>query len=103
MISEHCVEPFVIEPVEVIYEADGRKEITPDLSSTKFKASLKECKTILGLDLEPAKHAIVGKCTEAKYDEETKPSMFLHLQPEQIFFHECDVVEDIAVAMVQQY
>ena len=27
MISEHCVKPFVIEPVEVIYEADGRKEI----------------------------------------------------------------------------
>ena len=100
MISEHCVEPFVIEPVEVIYEADGRKEITPDLSSTPFKATLKECKTILGLDLEPAKACklLEKMCLEAKYDDETKTIDVLAPPTRADLLHECDVVEDIAIA-----
>ena len=52
MISEHCVEPFVIEPVEVIYEADGRKEITPDPElhevQSKFEGMQDDSRTRLG-------------------------------------------------------
>jgi len=100
MISEHCAEPFVIEPVEVVYEEDGRREITPNLDPVEFRASLAECKTIMGIDLEPS-HAVElleKMCLEATYDEATK-SVNVKAPPTRAdLLHECDVVEDIAIA-----
>eukprot|EP00945_MAST-04E_sp_MAST-4E-sp1_P004416 g4416.t1 len=100
MISEHLAEPFVIEPVEIVYEADGRKEITPNLTPVDFRATLKECKTIMGIDLEPTKavELLQKMCLEAQYEESTQ-SILVKAPPTRAdLLHECDVVEDIAIA-----
>ena len=73
MVSEHLAHPFIIEPVEIVYEANGRREITPNLNPVEFRASLKECKTIMGIDLEPTKavELLQKMCLGANYEEAT--------------------------------
>ena len=98
MFSEHCAEPFVVEPVRVVY-ADGRDEVTPRLEPRPFtiRPSYVDSYTALGLSAEQ----IVGLL--AKMGHHAAPA-----GPDRIdvlvpptrhdILHEADLVEDVAVA-----
>ena len=57
-LSRYCAEPFTIEPVEVIYERDGKKEITPDLNARTVEADLDYVQSLCGVEI--SKDKVVG-------------------------------------------
>lgn len=40
MFSQHCATPFTVEPVDVVYEADGKIETTPLLSTRQVETKV---------------------------------------------------------------
>ena len=59
----YCAEPFTIEPVEVIYERDGKKEITPDLNARTVEADLDYVQSLCGVEI--TKDKVVGYVEES--------------------------------------
>eukprot|EP00952_Eustigmatos_sp_NYUAD-ZCMA_P004049 17769-Eustigmatos_ZCMA.PRE.1 len=53
MFSEHCGDAFSVEPVDVVYEADGRTETTPLLTTREETASLRDIRGYVGVELDP--------------------------------------------------
>ncbi len=103
MFGEYCKVPFVYEPVNVVY-ADGTTRSTPDLSEPEFRANMAEVRTILGLDeagISPAGACeLAGKMMlrDPTYDAATDQIVVRAPITRADILHECDVVEDVAVA-----
>ena len=108
MFGEYLKIPFTYEPVDVVYE-DASGNIThtvtsPDLSEPEFRANMSEVRNILGLDedgITPDKACeLAGKMMlrNPRYDPETKEIVVSAPCTRTDILHECDVVEDIAVA-----
>jgi phenylalanyl-tRNA synthetase beta chain len=103
MFGEYCKIPFKYEPVDVVYEHDGTTRTTPDLAEPEFRATMKEVKNILG---EAANCTPEMACELAakmmlrnpRYDAETDEIVISSPCTRADILHECDVVEDIAVA-----
>ena len=101
MFSEYCTEPFTAEAVNVIYEADGREEVTPLLSQRTCEASVKEINGIIGINITADK--ICALCERmqlgpAVYLPETE-SIQVQVPPTRSdILHSVDVVEDVAIA-----
>merc|ERR1712137_800476 len=108
MFAQHCAEPFVIEPVTVIYEDDypanmfakgGDTCDTPTMKVTDFKVDVNRMKALLNLEelstdeicaflqkmMMPATQA--GDNVSVKVPC-TRPDVM----------HECDIAEDLAIA-----
>lgn len=60
MFSEYCENKFTVEPVNVIYEEDGRTEEYPDLSNREVSLGLVTC--ALWIKLRWNDHRSVGLC-----------------------------------------
>ena len=104
MFGEYCKIPFVYEPVDVTYEHDNSTKTTPTCAiEPEFRATMKEVTNILGAD---AKCTPEMACTLAekmmlrnpRYDEKTDEIVIETPCTRSDILHECDVVEDIAVA-----
>lgn len=101
MFSEHCSDPFSVEPVEVIYEADGTSHITPLLSQRTCDATLSEINGTIGISITPEQ--VVTLCNKmqlgpAEYLSETD-SVRVHVPPTRSdILHPVDVIEDVAIA-----
>ncbi|KAI0322522.1 hypothetical protein OF83DRAFT_1161204 [Amylostereum chailletii] len=100
MFSEYCEEPFTIEPVKIIYP-DGRTVITPDLASRPTTAHASYINSCTGLSLSS------GECLDLLH-RMSLPTKLIENDPDVLvidvpptrpdIFHECDIVEDAAIA-----
>ncbi|SNX86289.1 probable FRS1 - phenylalanyl-tRNA synthetase, beta subunit, cytosolic [Melanopsichium pennsylvanicum] len=102
MFSEYCAEPFTVEPVKVVYP-DGNTKITPDLSHTRFTASVDYINSCTGLKLSAQEMiGYLKKMGHTATVDTTKPdnkSLIVDVPPTRPdILHECDLMEDVAVA-----
>lgn len=105
MFSQYTTpEPFVVEPVRVVYEADGRQVITPDLSTRPITVDADYINKFTALKLSPQQvcdllckmgnEAIVSQAAPSTASEIT-----VQLSPTRPdILHPCDLVEDAAIA-----
>ncbi|KAJ2920103.1 hypothetical protein MD484_g363, partial [Candolleomyces efflorescens] len=100
MFSEYCEDPFTIEPVKVILP-NGQTKITPDISERQMLGHASYVNSCTGLSLSAEEVATLLKrmslnptLKEGSTDEilvnipATRPDIF----------HECDIMEDAAIA-----
>ena len=101
MFSQYCADPFTAEAVEVVYEVDGHKNITPLLSQRTCEASVIEINGVIGIDITAEK--ICALCDRmqlgpAVYIPETE-SIQVQVPPTRSdILHAVDVIEDVAIA-----
>ncbi|KAF9464424.1 hypothetical protein BDZ94DRAFT_1354099 [Collybia nuda] len=100
MFSEYCAEPFTIEPVKVVF-SDGTHRISPDISERHTIAHASYVNSCTGLSLTATevstllqRMALYTKLSPLEADAvlveipATRPDIF----------HECDIMEDAAIA-----
>lgn len=112
MFSEYCTEPFTVEPVKVVYEQEGGREVfTPDLAPRPMPVSSAYINSVTGFNLSPQ-----GICDQLKKmgnfaspaassssssdgGSTTPNDILVQLQPiRPDILHPCDLVEDAAIA-----
>lgn len=101
MFSQYCAEPFTVEPVKVVYP-DGTTKITPDLSNTRFPASVDYINRCTGLKLSAEE--MIGYLQKMGHTASVDPAnptekLIVDVPPTRPdILHECDLMEDVAVA-----
>lgn len=101
MFCEYCSEPFTIEPIKVIYP-NGSSSIQPTLSPRKTTARVSYINSCTGLSLNSAQVVTFLN----RMGHEAKPSSSNPTEIIQVdvactrpdVLHECDLMEDVAVA-----
>lgn len=101
MFSQYCAEPFTAEAVDVIYEVDGRKEVTPLLSQRTCEATVKEINGVIGINITADKICVLCERMQlgpAVYIPE-RQSIQVQVPPTRSdILHPVDVIEDVAIA-----
>ncbi|RCN41161.1 phenylalanine--tRNA ligase, beta subunit [Ancylostoma caninum] len=99
MFSQYCEKPFTIEPVEVIYEQDGRKEVYPVLSCREIMVRVSEINTKIGFQLDARTMATLLTRMSLKAETVNENTLKVTIPPTRHdILHECDVAEDVGVA-----
>lgn len=107
MFSEHCAEPFTVEPVDVVYEdAQGQPlqptpETTPLLSTRQVSAAMKDVNGLVGKTLDP--ELVCQLCTKMQLGPATynagADAVSVTVPPTRSdVLHAVDVIEDVAIA-----
>ncbi|TDL29428.1 phenylalanyl-tRNA synthetase [Rickenella mellea] len=100
MFSEYCSEPYVIEPVKIVFP-DGTTKITPDISSRHTIAHTSYINSCTGLSLPTAEiSTLLRKMSLISTPSKTNPDELSVEIPctRPDIFHECDIMEDAAIA-----
>mmetsp|Transcript_58316 Transcript_58316/g.94342 ORF Transcript_58316/g.94342 Transcript_58316/m.94342 type:complete len:629 (+) Transcript_58316:88-1974(+) len=111
MFSEYCAQPFLVEPVEVIYTSDypgntfvkpGDKLTYPQLEPRKMTASLSRMKKANGLekisDVEVRDH-LRRMSVPCEVGGSDKDALIVDVPVTRSdIMHECDLIEDLAIA-----
>ncbi|KAF8311820.1 phenylalanyl-tRNA synthetase subunit beta [Clavulina sp. PMI_390] len=99
MFSEYCGDKFSIEPVRIELP-DGSSKITPDISTRKVTARPSYINACTGLSLKGPEIATL--LNRMSLSAETTPNLdelVVEIPPTRPdIFHECDVMEDAAIA-----
>ncbi|GAA5928513.1 hypothetical protein JCM1841_003679 [Sporobolomyces salmonicolor] len=121
MFAEYCAEPFVVEPVQVVYEqgciGGARTVLTPPLTSRPFVARASYINSCTGLSLPRSEIiTLLQKMGHHALSPEHSPNFApvnaqasVMIAPEDEIhvwvpptrpdiLHECDIMEDVAVA-----
>ncbi|KIH67541.1 phenylalanine--tRNA ligase, B5 domain protein [Ancylostoma duodenale] len=112
MFSQYCEKPFTIEPVEVVYEQDGRKEVYPAgvlfyikndkvkmLSCREIMVRVSEINTKIGFQLDARTMATLLTRMSLKAETVNENTLKVTIPPTRHdILHECDVAEDVGVA-----
>lgn len=101
MFSQHCKEQFTVEPVDVIYEEDGRTETTPLLSTRQVQAKMKDVESIVGKTL--GAELVCQLCNKMQlgptsYDSAADAVTVTVPPTRSDVLHAVDVIEDVAIA-----
>lgn len=99
MFSQYCREPFTVEPVEVVYEKDNRKEVYPALTSRELTVRVSEINTKIGFQLDA--QAIANLLSRMSLDADviSENTLKVTIPPSRHdILHECDIAEDVGVA-----
>lgn len=99
MFSEYCAEPFTVEPVRVVYP-DGREVITPKLDARATELHVSYVNRCTGLK-HTAEQMVellgrMGHDATATQDPDVVSVLIPPTRPD--ILHECDLMEDVAVA-----
>ncbi|KZO98176.1 phenylalanyl-tRNA synthetase subunit beta [Calocera viscosa TUFC12733] len=100
MFSEYCSEPFTIEPVQIIYP-DGTTKITPEITPYKMTATASYINSCTGLSLTATEAAklIERMSLHTSLSPNSTDEILVEVPPTRPdIMHECDVMEDAAVA-----
>jgi len=111
MFAQYCAKPFIAEPVEVVYADDypgnsfvkpGDKILYPRLDSRTMVAEIKRMKTSLSLDHLTEKDICeylrkMSVPCEVDKNDKNKLNVQVPVTRSDII-HECDLVEDLAIA-----
>lgn len=111
MFAEHCDKPFLAEPVEVVYDKDyqsntfakaGESMVFPKLDPTPMKASISRMKQSLSLEkLSATEVRDLLRRMSVNCEVDKKDKDVLNVDVPVIrsdIMHECDLVEDLAIA-----
>ncbi|EQC40974.1 phenylalanyl-tRNA synthetase, beta subunit [Saprolegnia diclina VS20] len=105
MFSQYCAAPFTVEPVEIVYENDGHKETTPNMSNREVVTKVKDIQSMLfgtkepiDLDVERILKLCVKMQLQATYLKESH-SIKVQVPPTRSdILHPVDVMEDVGIA-----
>ncbi|KIY49327.1 phenylalanyl-tRNA synthetase subunit beta [Fistulina hepatica ATCC 64428] len=100
MFSEYCEKPFTIEPCKVVYPS-GETRITPRIEERVTTAHASYVNACTGLDLDAAKIAtLLNKMSLYATPSPSNPNEVSVAIPatRPDIFHECDIMEDAAIA-----
>ncbi|KAH7930746.1 phenylalanyl-tRNA synthetase [Leucogyrophana mollusca] len=101
MFSEYCEEPYTIEPCRIV-SPDGTSHISPDVSSRQVTAHASYVNSCTGLSLSaPEVSTLLERMSLHTAPSSTNPKDEIIVdipctRPD--IFHECDIMEDAAVA-----
>ncbi|VDM52612.1 unnamed protein product [Angiostrongylus costaricensis] len=96
MFSQYCREPFTVEPVEVVYEKDNRKEA---LKSRELMVRVSEINAKIGFQLDAQTMAKLLVRMSLEADVITENTLKVTVPPSRHdILHECDIAEDVGVA-----
>eukprot|EP00931_Biecheleriopsis_adriatica_P023818 TRINITY_DN1496_c0_g1_i2.p1 TRINITY_DN1496_c0_g1~~TRINITY_DN1496_c0_g1_i2.p1 ORF type:complete len:630 (-),score=158.80 TRINITY_DN1496_c0_g1_i2:68-1957(-) len=111
MFSEHCSKPFFAEPVEVVYSDDypgntfakpGDKFVYPDLTPRDMTANISRMRKALGLEKltgENVRDYLKKMSVPCEIDKKDKELLKVQVPiTRSDIMHECDLVEDLAIA-----
>jgi len=111
MFGEYCTKPFMAEPVEVVYADDypgnvfakpGEKKIYPQLETRRMTSSIARLKSHLSLKhLTEADVCGLLRRMGVPCETDKKQKDLLHVDvpiTRSDIMHECDLVEDLAIA-----
>jgi phenylalanyl-tRNA synthetase beta chain len=111
MFAEYCEKPFYAEPVEVVYADDypgnsftkpGDRIIYPQLDPTPMTANISKMKTSLSLDHlteTDIRDLLLRMSVPCEVDAKDKNSLHVQIPVTRSdIMHECDLVEDVAIA-----
>ncbi|ETV95539.1 phenylalanine-tRNA ligase, beta subunit [Aphanomyces invadans] len=105
MFSQYCDAPFTVEPVEVMYERDGHREVTPDLSNRQVVTKVDDIHSMLFgkrpvIDLDVQR--ICDLCVKMQLCATYLPdvhSIEVQVPPTRSdILHAVDVMEDVGIA-----
>ncbi|KAL8425430.1 hypothetical protein Efla_003658 [Eimeria flavescens] len=104
MFSEYCEEPFVIEPVKIVYEQTNKQTVTPSLASREMCVEMEIVRRLCGLkDLkaEEAARQLTRLMLHAQPDPADMLNKLLVSVPptRSDIMHACDVAEDVAIGI----
>ncbi|KAJ1749507.1 phenylalanine--tRNA ligase subunit beta [Coemansia sp. RSA 1821] len=97
MFSQHCKEPFTVEPVEVVYP-DGKSFVYPDFETKTITTSASYLNGIVGIDKSNSEivELLHKMSLEAKIEQDSIVVTLPLTRPDML--QECDVAEDLAIA-----
>lgn len=111
MFAEYCKEPFIAEPVEVVYADDypgntfikpGDKKIYPMLEPREMTANLARMKQALGLEKlsgEEVRDYLRKMSLPCEVDSKDKELLKVQVPVTRSdLMHECDLIEDLAIS-----
>lgn len=101
MFGQYAAEPFVVEPVRIIYESDGRQEISPSLAPIPFRAHASYLNSCTALSLSTKEICrLLSKMGHSATPSSTDVDLIDVLVPASRpdILHECDLVEEVAIA-----
>lgn len=100
MFSEHCTEPFTVKPVEIVSPHNGESRIVPDLSPKPFRAEVDYINNCTGLSLSPDAlcELLRSMSFDATVESDTKFLNVLVPCTRADVLHQCDIMEDVAIA-----
>lgn len=99
MFAEYCAKPFTVEPVEVIDESSGAKEIYPQLEPRVIEVDAKYINSAAGISLTPEQtlEHLVRMSLPAVIKADTILNVTIPPTRSDVL-HACDVMEDVAIA-----
>ncbi|KAG5648942.1 hypothetical protein DXG03_000291 [Asterophora parasitica] len=100
MFSEYCENPYTIEPVKIILP-DGQTRISPDLSERHTIAHASYVNSCTGLNLTaPTVASLLQRMAlQATISASNPDELAVAIPPTRPdIFHECDIMEDAAIA-----
>ncbi|KAJ2455214.1 phenylalanine--tRNA ligase subunit beta [Coemansia sp. RSA 2336] len=97
MFSQHCKEPFTVEPVEVVYP-DGKSFVYPDFETKTITTTAKYLNGIVGIDKSDSEivELLHKMSLEAKIEQNSIVVTLPLTRPDML--QECDIAEDLAIA-----
>mmetsp|Transcript_37287 Transcript_37287/g.98269 ORF Transcript_37287/g.98269 Transcript_37287/m.98269 type:complete len:629 (-) Transcript_37287:126-2012(-) len=111
MFSEHCDKPFTVEPVEVVYADDypgntfvqpKQKIVYPNLDPRPMESKIDSLKSSLSLNMlkpEEVRDLLKRMSVPCELDKNNKNILKVDVPiTRSDIMHECDLVEDIAIA-----
>uniref|UniRef100_A0A7S1CP76 phenylalanine--tRNA ligase n=1 Tax=Bicosoecida sp. CB-2014 TaxID=1486930 RepID=A0A7S1CP76_9STRA len=103
MFSEYCTpDAFVVEPVNVVYEEEATSApyTTPNLAPREATARISQINKIVGVDIAADKIcALLDKMQLPAAHDAGSATVTVQVPPTRSdILHECDVVEDVAIA-----
>jgi phenylalanyl-tRNA synthetase beta chain len=101
MFSQYTLEPFTIEPVEIVSEHNNETRITPDIAPRTAQAEVSYINQCCGLSLSPAEICtLLKKMAFRAKPSTTSPDIInVEIPPTRAdVLHQCDIMEDVAIA-----
>ncbi|CAJ0573148.1 unnamed protein product, partial [Mesorhabditis spiculigera] len=99
MFSQYAKKQFTVEPVEVIYESDGHKEVYPKLAYRTQRVTVDRINNKMGVNLDAPKigDLLTRMGLEASVIDANTVEVTIPPNRHDIL-HECDVAEDVGIA-----
>ncbi|CAI4221503.1 unnamed protein product [Auanema sp. JU1783] len=99
LFSQYCAKPFTAEPVQVVYEEDGREELYPKLTYRDVSVKTPTINTKIGFQLDETTMADLLTRMSLTATVVGKESLKVKIPPTRHdILHECDIAEDVGIA-----
>jgi phenylalanyl-tRNA synthetase beta chain len=101
MFSQYCGVKYTIEPVQIVSEHNGETRITPDLTPQIMEAEVDYINSRTGLPQSPEEicKLLTKMCLSATPSTKDANKIIVSVPPTRAdVFHQCDVMEDVAIA-----